>query len=694
MPKNLPETLKRTWEDDPWLAPYRELIRARGVRARELAARLTGGGQSLADFASGHEFFGLHRSGDGWVFREWAPNAEAMCLIGEATGWGERDGFWAEMADAEHGIWELRLPPDALAHGQLYRLRLRWPGGGGDRLPAWVRRAVQDPHTKEFNAQVWDPEPYRWKHDPPPVPAFPLIYESHVGMAQEEAKVGTYAEYAARILPRVAAGGYNTLQLMAIMEHPYYGSFGYHVSNFFAASSRFGTPEELKALIDAAHGMGLRVIIDLVHSHAVKNEVEGISRFDGTPYQYFHDGPRGEHIAWDSRCFDYAKPEVLHFLLSNCRYWLDEFRVDGFRFDGITSMLYLDHGLGVAFSEYGRYFDGNVDEDAYAYLALANRVVHEVRPDAISVAEDMSGMPGLCRSIAEGGCEFDYRLAMGLPDFWYRYAEKVRDEDWNVDEMYFELTNRRRDQRSISYVESHDQSIVGSKAFFFQLADAAIYEGMHRGAQNLPVERAIALHKLARLLTLITAGDGYLTFMGNEFGHPEWVDFPREGNGWSHEKARRRWSLRDDPDLRFGGLAEFERAMFAAAGVKAVASAEPHHAFSNPGDKVLAVRRGDALAIFNFHPDKSFTDYPIPAEPGKFRLALDSDQPEFAGQGRIAAGQEFFTQSDFAGHPNALSLYLPSCCAVVLTGGKVNQDQSSRGLALLTVPRQVFSNIR
>jgi 1,4-alpha-glucan branching enzyme len=480
-----------------------------------------------------------------------------------------------------------------------------------------------------------------------------------VGIAQEEPKVGSYDEFRRHTLPRIADAGYNAIQLMALMEHPYYGSFGYHVANFFASSSRFGTPEDLKALIDDAHGRGLRVIMDLVHSHAAKNEAEGLSRFDGTPYQYFHSGDRGDHEAWDSRCFDYQKPEVLHFLLSNCRYWLDEFRVDGFRFDGVTSMLYTHHGLGVSFGNYDPYFDAAVDEDAYTYLALANQVIHQIHPHAITIAEDVSGMPGLGAAIEEGGCGFDARMAMGIPDHWFRLTDQP-DESWDVETLWHQLTDQRLDERTISYVESHDQALVGGKSFLFQLIDAAIYDGMACDAENPQVDRGVALHKLARLLTLTTSDAGYLTFIGNEFGHPEWIDFPREGNHWSYHYARRQWSLRDNAALRFHGLAEFDRAILALFQETSVAASPAELLYAHGADQVLVASRGDLVLIFNFHPTRSHSDYALPADGAAFSLLLDSDAAGFAGHSRLEPGQRFVSLA------GKIQCYLPTRTALVL----------------------------
>ncbi|MFT4549326.1 MAG: 1,4-alpha-glucan branching enzyme, partial [Verrucomicrobiales bacterium] len=547
--------------DDPYLEPFAGHLRRRAERLDAAEKRLLDGAAELNDIASGHEYYGLHRDLDGsWVFREWAPNAESMRLVGDFSDWQPSEAFRLQKINA-NGDWEGRFPADAMCHNNLYRLRLTWPGGGGDRLPAYARRVVQDEHTKIYNAQVWEPKhTYVWKNEAPAAPDGLLIYEAHVGMAQEEPKVGSYLEFVENVLPRIAEGGYNTVQLMAVQEHPYYGSFGYHVANFFACSSRFGTPEELKQLVDTAHGLGLRVVMDLVHSHAVKNELEGLSRFDGTGYQYFHEGDRGDHVAWDSRCFDYSKPQVVHFLLSNLRFWIDEFRFDGFRFDGVTSMLYHDHGLGSSFTSYDKYFDGGVDEDAYAYLGLANRMVHQEGRDVTTIAEDVSGMPGLVAPQEEGGCGFDYRLAMGVPDCWFKLSNDMEDEDWDMGWLWHELTNRRSEESTISYVESHDQALVGGKTFFFELAGSAVYHSMHRDAKSHVIDRAMSLHKMARLATLAAAGHGYMTFIGNEFGHPEWVDFPRVGNNWCYSHARRQWSLRDDPELGYSMLGEFDQA--------------------------------------------------------------------------------------------------------------------------------------
>lgn len=653
--------------DDPYLAPHMDCIRQRKKNADMVEWRLTGGTMSLEDFACGHEYFGLHFREDKWIFREWAPNAIAIYLVGDFSAWKESPKFALKRIN-NLGHWELTLDKNELKHGDLYRLNIHWSGGFGERIPAYARRVVQDRDTNIFSAQIWKPEkPYSWKNKEKLRPFVPLIYECHVGMAQEKEGIGSYNEFRLNILPRIIEAGYNTIQLMAIMEHPYYGSMGYHVSSFFAASSRFGTPEDLKALIDDAHGAGLAVIMDLIHSHAANNENEGISRFDGTLYQYFHDGDRGKHIAWDSRCFDYGKVEVLHFLLSNCRFWLDEYRLDGFRFDGVTSMLYYDHGLGPGFNSYNDYFDtSRVDEDAVIYLTLANKLIHKIKSEAISIAEDVSGMPGLCAPIEDCGVGFDYRLAMGVPDAWFKLLKEVPDEKWNMDWMWHEFTNRRTDEKTINYAESHDQSIVGGKTIIFQLIDAEMYSEMNLNAKNIAVERGIALHKMIRLLTLAASSHGYLNFIGNEFGHPEWVDFPRAGNNWSYKYAKRQWHLRDDRNLKYHFLADFDKAIIKLARKERfIENSFPQKLYSHCDNQILAVRRGQLIFIFNFHPFMSFPEYYIDGETGIYKLILNTDETRFGGQGRIAPGQEF-SSLNIANGRQGIKVYIPCRTAIVL----------------------------
>ena len=669
--------------DDPCLRAYEGAVRGRAARAFARADELTGRRMSLAEWANAHNYYGLHfvpgrgRRRACWVFREWAPHATSMWLVGDFSGW-KTDPAFEVFRIPGTDVWERVMPADGIRHLDKYHLQMRWDGGFGERIPAYARYVVQDPVTKLFSACVWNPpRRYVWRNAAPSRgahAAFPRIYEAHVGMAGEEPRVHTYAEFRDGILPRIKAAGYDTVQLMAVMEHPYYGSFGYHVSSFFAPSSRFGTPDDLKSLVDAAHGMGLRVVMDLVHSHAVANERDGLSRFDGTDWQYFHSGAKGRHPAWGSRCFDYGKTDVLHFLLSNCKFWLEEYGFDGYRFDGVTSMLFWNHGLGDAFTDYSQYFNGSTDDDAWAYLQMANRVIHEVKPNAITIAEDVSGMPGVAAPVGDCGIGFDYRMAMGEPDFWFRLAGKVRDEDWPMGGIFWELTNRRAEERVVSYVESHDQALVGGKTFLFQCVDSEIYRGMRSDQQNLAAERGVALHKMARLATCALNGGAYLNFMGNEFGHPEWIDFPREENGWDYSHARRQWSLRDDPELRFMGLASFDVEMLrelSRPGALDGGFGRPVRLACNEGDKELAFVRGRLLFAFNFHPARSYAGYGVLVPPAtSWRHVFDTDERRFCGHGRVERGRVYAPETVLDGsrgeYVQQVSLYLPSRTALVL----------------------------
>lgn len=670
--------------DDEWLQPFEAAIQGRHEHVNNKIADLTGGKGSLSDFADGHLYFGLHRTPRQWVLREWAPNATAIYLTGTFNQWQELPNYALKRID-ENGTWELKLPAKALHHLDLYKLSIHWDGGQGERVPAWATRVVQDEKTKIFSAQVWHPEhAYEWKKQtfrPKRGPLF--IYECHIGMSQDAEKVGTYNEFRLNVLPRIIADGYNCIQIMAIAEHPYYGSFGYHVSSFFAPSSRFGTPDELKQLIDEAHAAGIMVIMDLVHSHAVKNEVEGLGNYAGDPNQFFYPGSRHEHSAWDSLCFDYGKNEVVHFLLSNCKYWLTEFHFDGFRFDGVTSMLYYSHGLGEAFCGYPDYFNGHQDDNAICYLTLANLLIHEVNPSAITIAEEVSGMPGLAAPFKDGGYGFDYRMAMNIPDYWIKTIKERRDEDWRPSSILWELTNRRADEKTISYCESHDQALVGDKTLIFRLIDADMYWHFKKGDENYTVHRGIALHKMIRLVTASTINGGYLNFMGNEFGHPEWIDFPREGNGWSYKYARRQWNLVDNHELCYHYLGDFDNKMIhllrnTESDIRKFPVQEVWH---DDSDQVLAYMRGSLVFVFNFSPNRSYDGYGFRVPEGAYEVVLNTDATEFGGNGLADDTVCHLTNFDpllAREHKGWLKLYLPARSAVVLCKKKETKEEKNK----------------
>uniref|UniRef100_A0A667YEX1 1,4-alpha-glucan branching enzyme n=1 Tax=Myripristis murdjan TaxID=586833 RepID=A0A667YEX1_9TELE len=576
-------------------------------------------------FTRSYRTFGVQRQPDNSLFfQEWAPAAEALFLTGDFNGW---DKFAHPYTKKDYGKWELTLPPKH------------------DRSPA-----------VDHNSKL------KHVHPRPKKPKSLRIYESHVGIASPEGKIASYTNFTTNVLPRIKDLGYNCIQLMAIMEHAYYASFGYQITSFFAASSRYGTPDELKQLIDVAHSMGIMVLLDVVHSHASKNTEDGLNQFDGSDSCFFHAPPRGEHSLWGSRLFNYSSWEVLRFLLSNLRWWMEEYRFDGFRFDGVTSMLYHHHGIGSGFSgDYSEYFGLQVDEESLVYLMLANHILHTLYPDCITIAEDVSGMPALCRGVAEGGLGFDYRLAMAIPDKWIQILKEFKDEDWNIGNIIHTLTNRRYGENCIAYAESHDQALVGDKTLAFWLMDKEMYTNMSSLIPMTPIiDRGIQLHKMIRLLTHGLGGEGYLNFMGNEFGHPEWLDFPREGNNQSYHYARRQFNLVDMDHLRYCQLYAFDRDMNRTEDKYGWLAAPPAYVSAkHEEDKVIVFDRANVLFIFNFHPTKSFQDYRVAVEAaGKYRIKLDSDEAQYGGHGRLEHNTEFFTEPQPFHGPCALLIGL------------------------------------
>lgn len=650
---------------DPWIKDYEDDINLRMNEYEKQKNRLISDGEKLSDFANAYHYYGFHKVKDGWIYREWAPHADGLYLIGDFNDWDRHSHPLTKINDED---WEIFIKGiRTIAHGSRIKVLVDTNGAISDRIPLYARfvernedgdfaAIMQNPRSK-FK---WTDEDFEINHDNL------LIYESHIGMAGEEGKVSTYKEFEIDLLPRIKKAGYNTVQLMAIAEHPYYGSFGYQVSNFYAPSSWYGEINDLKSLINTAHNIGLNVIMDLVHSHAVKNTVEGINEFDGTDYQFFHTGDEGNHPDWDSKLFDYSKPGVLHFLLSNVKYWLEEFHFDGFRFDGVTSMIYKDHGRGDAFDNYKKYFSMNTDIEAINYLQLANELAREVKPDAITIAEDMSGMPGMCIPISKGGIGFDYRLAMGMPDFWERTLLK-RDEDWDLSNMWYELSTHRPEEKRIGYVESHDQALVGSKTTIFQLADKEMYDSMTKDSENYIIDRTLALHKMIRWITISMGSDGYLNFMGNEFGHPEWIDFPREGNDYSFHYARRQWSLADNENLKYHYLADFDKAMLKHSEKYNQLGNTIFRLWIDNDRKIIAFRNKDIVYIFNFHPTDSYESFAVPIhDVGQFRVVMDTDEERFGGAGRISHSYVYNTERLAGTDYDGIKIYIPSRTALAL----------------------------
>ena len=653
----------RILELNPQLEPFSGDIDLRMHLYRSTKKRILSEGQSLNDFANAHMYFGFHHVDGGWYYREWAPSAYQLYLEGDFNGWNQTSH---PLTNLGNGSWELYLPGDnALWDGCKVKTVVDANLTRTEHIPLYARRVVQNKQTITFECEVVDDrKTFPWTDKDFVGEDELYIYEAHVGMAQEEGKVSSYREFADYILPRIHKAGYNTVQLMAIMEHPYYGSFGYQVSNFFAASSWFGKPEDLKYLVNKAHAMGIRVLLDVVHSHAVRNTAEGINMFDGTTWQFFHDGPKGDHPAWGTKCFDYGKTGVIHFLLSNLKFWMTEYHFDGFRFDGVTSMLYHDHALGTDFTSDGKYFSYNTDTDAVTYLQLANELIRQVNPKAITIAEDMSGMPGMCLPIADGGIGFDYRLGMGLPDMWVK-AVKIQDEFWDINQMWGSMCLRRPGEKTVAYVESHDQALVGDQTMIFRLAGANMYTDMNKDCHNPVIDRAIALHKMIRLFTLSGGGEAYLNFMGNEFGHPEWIDFPREGNGWSFHYCRRQWSLKDNGMLKYQWLGDFDEDMVHLTKENRIFDQRMADLLlMKAPEQTLAYYRHGLVFVFNFHFGNSLNNVLVPVrQPGEYTVVLSTDDEKYGGFGNVA--KKTYATKRFDGR-DYIELYIPARTGFVL----------------------------
>ena len=647
--------------------------------------RILSEGQTLNEFANAYNYYGFHHVDGGWVYREWAPSAYALYLEGEFNNWNKTSH---PLKRIENGNWEIFLEgDDALWDGCKVKTVVDANMTRTEHLPLYARRCVQNKRDNTFECEVVDERKvFDWTDADFVGEDNLYIYEAHVGMAQEEGRVGTYREFADITLKHIKDAGYNTIQLMAIMEHPYYGSFGYQVSNFYAASSWFGKPEDLKYLVNTAHNMGIRVLLDVVHSHAVKNTAEGINMFDGTTWQFFHDGEKGDHPAWGTKCFDYGKTGVLHFLLSNLKFWMTEYHFDGFRFDGVTSMLYHDHGLGTDFNDNSKYFSYNTHTEAITYLQLANELIRQVNPKAITIAEDMSGMPGMALPIEDGGIGFDYRLGMGLPDMWIK-AVKGKDEFWDINKMWCDMCLRRPGENTIAYVESHDQALVGDKTMIFRLADAAMYTDMDKATHNPVIDRAIALHKMIRLFTLAGGGEGYLNFMGNEFGHPEWIDFPREGNGWSFHYCRRQWSLKDNGFLKYQWLNDFDHDMVALTKENRMFDQRmADMLLMKAPEQTCAFYRKGLLFVFNFHFANSLNNVLVPVhQSGTYTVVLSSDDEKYGGFGNVRT--QTYETKKFDGQ-NYIELYIPARTCFVLKETVIPEQPEKKAAPKKTAPKK------
>jgi len=627
---------------------------------------------SLAAYAGLHRELGMHKvERDGrlyWRCREWAPAAHSVYLATDRVNF-ERSYPYRFARTDDPMLWELFVPAEELPHGTYYELHMASSRTGRHvtRVPAFAVWVEQNrDNENQWCARVWDPpEAFAFRRPRPQRPSFPRIYEAHVGIAQsalgkKPKQFGTYRHFAEKVLPRIKKGGYTTVQLMGIPEHPLYKSFGYQVSGYFAPSSRFGTPDDFKYLVDEAHRLELGVILDITHSHACPNTEQGLARYDTSRY-FFRD----LKTQWDTVSFDYSQERTRRFLLSNCRYWLEEFNIDGFRFDAVGNMIYLDHGLDDDFSHVGRCFYGKdgqnrLDENGVLYLSLANTLVHELAPHAITLAEEFSGAPGMSCSPDNAGLGFDYRFAMGLPDFWAKFIEEGR----TMGQMWHELTNRRHYDKTISYTECHDQCINGDDAFIWRMIKDDMYTHMSVFSDSWKCSRGVALHKLMRFITLGSAGQGWLNFMGNEFGHPEWID--------AEDYAHRQWHLAETTHLKYSKLDAFDRNLLRLVReYPEQFQRGPRFRYIHEEERILAFERGTLLFVFNFHELQAQKHLDLMVTPGKYTEIFSSDELAYAGHGNLSTRTpgEHFSDAASGVLEQRITLYVPPLAGLALVRG-------------------------
>ena len=609
-----------------------------------------------------HQRIGTFIGHDLIVIREYAPNAHFVSVIGDFNHWDRGRDPLKRISNTE---WEITLDRARVMPGSRYKLHIAGHNGGRDRIPStcpYARQSSDGDFAAIFEFNVLSP-PTRLQKQPEHL----KVYELHIGLAASGPRIGTYLEVAHDVIHRVKYAGYTAVQLMAVHEHPYYGSFGYHVSNPYGICSRFGTRQDFKYLVDNCHEVGLLVIIDLVHAHAVKNLSEGLGEFDGQDGYLFKTGQNALHPAWDSLVYDYENQATVSYLLSNARYWIEEYGIDGFRVDGVTSILYNDHGIGHTGFTDNDYLGSNLNQSGLLYLVLLCKLAHELRPDFILIAEDVSGLPGLARPALLGGVGFDYRLQMGLPDFFESVAKDVMDDGISPSRIWHALVSRRFDERHIGYVESHDQAIVGGQSLIFRLLGPKMYTDMHAETQSHDVHLAVAVVNVAKSIVFFLGGEAWMSFIGNEFGHPDWVEFPTPDNDDCFEYAYRKWYLATDSALMYEKMAAFDRDLMHQRKI-AVTWDESYMTAPLLDDnrKLSVFHRDRVVLVCNTTTDVSYEDVWVPVpEQGNYRVILSTEEHRYGGYGRVNENMQYAT---IAVDGNAyIRLYVPSMSAIFMT---------------------------
>ncbi|KAI8557559.1 hypothetical protein RHMOL_Rhmol04G0020000 [Rhododendron molle] len=510
--------------------------------------------------------------------------------------------YWLETRKGRKAWLKKYMP--AIPHGSKYRVYFNTSDGPLERVPAWAPYVVPDADGNQAFAVHWEPPPeytYKWKHKHPEVPKSLRIYECHVGISGLEPKIASFNDFTEKVLPYVKEAGYNVIQLIGLVEHKDYFTIGYRVTNLYAVSSRYGTPDDFKRLVDEAHGLGLLVFLDIVHSYSAADEMVGLSLFDGSNDCFFHTGKRGHHKFWGTRMFKYGDVDVLHFLLSNLNWWVVEYHIDGLQFHSLASMIYTHNGFASLSGDMEEYCNQYVDKDALMYLILANEILHALHPKIITIAEDATLYPGLCEPTSQGGLGFDYFVNLSASEMWSSLLGNVPDCDWNMSKIVSTLIgNKHSADKMLLYAENHNQSISGGCSFGEILLGEPREHASDRKASIL---RGSSLHKMIRLISFTIGGHAYLNFMGNEFGHPK---------DMMNVDEKERILSRGLPNI--------------------------HHV--NDTTMVISYLRGPLLFIFNFHPTTSYERYSVGVEEaGEYQVILNSDEKRYGGQALIEQDQ-------------------------------------------------------
>lgn len=400
----------------------------------------------------------------GVYFAVWAPNAKSVSVIGNFNAWNSNDHKLNPRWD-ESGIWEAFFP--AISKGEIYKYAIH--SNTGDYLEKADPFAMYAEVAPKTASIVWDVD-YKWKDanwlkqrkstagKPKPY----SVYEIHFGSWRRKVEEGnrslTYLEMAAELVAYIKETGFTHVEFMPVMEHPFYGSWGYQITGYFAPSSRYGSPEEFMQLVDALHEAEIGVILDWVPSHFPGDD-HGLYRFDGT-HLYEHADPRkGFHPDWKSYIFNYGRNEVKSFLISNAVYWLDKYHIDGLRVDAVASMLYLDYSRKAGEWEPNQY-GGRENLESIAFLKELNEVVYGDFPDTITIAEESTAWPGVSRPTYLGGLGFGQKWMMGwMHDTLHFFQEDPINRKYHMNEITFSIMYAFTENFMLPL--SHDEVVHG-----------------------------------------------------------------------------------------------------------------------------------------------------------------------------------------------------------------------------------------